>query len=598
MARGERFFIFIILLLLILASFVYSQNDTTTDTSVTQTTQLGYDQAKSYGWLYTKVKNATFSVDQRALSTISLLQNSQGEMAGLIEALKDSEDRINNCWPNGACKVKDTALAALALALAGQDVTKEVAWLKNAKIPALSTGEWWVVVKSGANANGSCQFSYKGGSKTFDLQDDKIKLAKGGFTSGQYYINLNELSPTLKTAVQPEITVGCDPGLNSIITLIYKPNPNTFFIQRSDPAANLQLKVANACYGNQVPASSCSYDSTAYATWALLEIASITGSQDLSLENIGTHIYLENQAITKSNDPIALGLLNRILIKSGSSGPSFISGLVKLQRLTDGSWGGDITTTSIASFGLTGSDKSDSVAKGISYLVTKVGKDGSWNSNVESTSWALIALHGGELSRFVVSGGTVPISDVEVCGNGVDDDHDGADDCAEKECLSDPVCQCVNNIKDGDENGIDCGGSCPQACEEEIKEDDITEPAKEEPQEKTEPEVTEEEEGSLWWLWLIIILVLIGGGYFFYVKYVKTGKIDLKNLFKKKPKGPSFEDFRRQAEFKPIQPQRPLTQARPVQKSTQPAKPMAKAKSKEEEELEKSMREAEKLLKG
>ena len=102
----------------------------------------------------------------------------------------------------------------------------------------------------------------------------------------------------------------------------------------------------------------------------------------------------------------------------------------------------------------------------------------------------------------------------------------------------------------------------------------------------------------------MIILLLIGGGVFFYIKYVKTGKVDLGSLFgKKKAKGPSFEEFRRQSEFKPIQPQPQRNQ--PVNKGPsrpiQPAKPLAgsiKSKSKEEEELEKSMREAEKLLKG
>src|SRR3990167_6139145 len=59
--------------------------------------------------------NASFGVDQRAISTIALLQNPPGNAEGFVEALRDSEDRVNFCWPNGGCKVKDTALATPAL---------------------------------------------------------------------------------------------------------------------------------------------------------------------------------------------------------------------------------------------------------------------------------------------------------------------------------------------------------------------------------------------------------------------------------------------------------------------------------------------------
>ncbi|MBS3152317.1 hypothetical protein J4230_02805 [Candidatus Woesearchaeota archaeon] len=606
MVRGDRaiFLTLLIFIILINSFVVFAAEDNasvagTASTSADAVVPLGYDQAKSYEWLYNKVKNATFGVDQRAISTIALLQNPPGNAEGFVEALRDSEDRVNFCWPNGGCKVKDTALATLALILAGQNTAKEVAWLKNAKIPGLGSGDWWIVIKAGSSNNGSCQFSYKGANKTFDLQDDKVKLPRGGFTPGQYYVGLNDLSPNLKTLVQPSISVSCDTILNPIVTLIYKPNVNTFFIQRSDPGSNLQFKVANACFGTQVPSGSCNYDSTAYATWALLEIGAINNDPELSLENIGTHIYLESQTINKKNDPIALGLLNRILIKAGSAGPSFVSDLVKLQKAVDGSWG-DITSTAIASFGLTGSDKSDSVARGISYLIDKVGKDGSWGGSVESTSWALIALHGGGLSVRLLGSGDVPVSNVEVCGNGLDDDADGADDCAEAECLDNAVCQCVNNIKDGDEDSIDCGGSCPVACEEQLPEEGkVEEGKKEEPVEvATEPT---EEKKSLWWLWVLIILFLVGGVLFFYVKYIKTGKIVLSNIFKKKPKGPTFEDFRRQSEFRPVQTAQPQrTQSKSPVRPAQPGKPFTtmKPKSKEDEELERSMREAEKLLKG
>src|SRR3989344_3502014 len=599
MVRGGMLVVLVLVIFTIInSSFVYAELNDTEDLSqpsvLNNQPAGGFDASKSYNWLYEKVSNASFDTDKRALSDIALIQGNFPNVAGLLEALRDKEDAVNGCWPRGGCKVKDSALATLALTLAGQEVSKETDWLKKARVPGLSGGEWWIVVK--ANSNGTCQFSYaNNNSKTFKIEGDKVKLPSGGFTSGQYHINLNELSSSLRNSLQPQINIACDSTLASpIMTLIYKPTTpvNTFFIQRSDPGSNVQFKVANACFGTQVPASSCNYESTAYATWALVEAGAVTTDSSLSLENIGTHIYLESQALNKKNDPIALGLLNRILIRSSSAAPSFISDLVKLQRSSDGSWNGDVIATAIADFGLIGSDQSEAISRATNYLTTKVSTDGSWNGNIEETSWALIALHGGTLNRNIIGGGNVAVGNNEVCGNGFDDDSDGAIDCSESECVSEAGCICADGIQDGDETGVDCGGSCQTICFEE-------EPQEEQPTEETleeepfpEDEIIEEEGGSLWWLWLLIILI-IGGGVFFYVKYVKTGKVDLAHLFKKKPKGPTFDEFRRQAEFKPVQPQKPAggQPARPTQqlRATAPARPM---KNKEEDELERSIREA------
>jgi len=46
----------------------------------------------------------------------------------------------------------------------------------------------------------------------------------------------------------------------------------------------------------------------------------------------------------------------------------------------------------------------------------------------------------------------------EICGNGKDDDCDGIID---EDCENNT---CSNGIQDGDEEGIDCGGSCPNPC--------------------------------------------------------------------------------------------------------------------------------------
>ena len=95
----------------------------------------------------------------------------------------------------------------------------------------------------------------------------------------------------------------------------------------------------------------------------------------------------------------------------------------------------------------------------------------------------------------------------------------------------------------------------------------------------------------------LFVCVFGGGGFVFYTKYVKTGKVDLSKFFKKKNNNkPNFEQFKRQTEFKPVQPS-----PQPVKPFARPMKPTAPLKarpSKEEDELYKSIREAQRLLKG
>jgi len=615
--RFISFLIFLLLLhsLLLFAVDTVPTADSTTPATSSSTppaavTPTGFNPAKSYSWLLGKANSSALHPVDRAVSNIALLQGENLNLLGLLKDLKDRED-ATGCWPQGGCVVKDTALATLALALAGQNVSKETDWLKKARVPMNLNGDWWFVIKGN---NGNCTFTYPpNGNKKFTLQDDKVKTQGGGLTNGQYYISLRDLNAALKSSLQPQIDISCDSsiGTNPIITLIYKPASSTFFIQRSDAGLTLGLKLANACFGNRVPATQCNYESTAYATWALLELGALSGSssdQNLSLEGIGTQIYLETQALNKRGDPLALAFLNRILVKSGSVAPSFLTDLVKLQR-SDGSWGGDVISTSLSVFALYPTDKSEAVQKGIEFLTKRLtNEQGSAGDNLEATSWALIALHGAELkSSALIGGGELPVSSPPVCGQAGDNNEDGLTDCAEKACEGDLKCQCYNLVKDGEETGEDCGGTCKSCTEDEspIKGD---EPIKDGPKEEdSPPEPTSSppssEEKSYTWLWILIILVVLGGlGALFYFKYVKTGKVDLGSFFKKKSTGPSFDEFRRGAEFKPLQqqPQRPaFTGARPLQPmrlGTNP-KPL-QSKSKEEDDLDRSLKEAEKLLKG
>ena len=578
-----------------------TSQDVAAGTTNTKTTTQDTGLANSYDWLYKRVTNGTVNDADLSAAIIALLGESSGELGGLVDELKKRENE-NHCWPKEGCRVKDTSLATLALSLSGQDVTEEVKWLKESKISIGNKGEWWIVLKS--NVNGTCTTTYNTKTKNFDIQDDIIKQARG-----QYHINLVDIDPNINRVVTPKISVDCSTMPNVVIALVYKADSNTYFIQESQSVTNTELIVNNACYPSSRKTNSCDFESTAFATWALLEL-----QNDADKENLGTTIYLESAV--KQGDSIQLALLNRILLKLSNVQQSFLDSLIEKQG-ADGSFNNDVYATALSLIGLQGTDRTENVARAADYLTRRVGKDGSWNRDVRNTAFALLALHGLDLGRRDVKPLDGSSAKREICGNGIDDNHNGIEDCGENDCVDDQGCKCVNNKQDGDELGIDCGGNCGNKCPEPATDTTATGCTLDTDCDSGEscqsgiciiksdnnvnPIPTTEDSGSSWWIWLLIILIILLLGFgIFYIKYVKTGKVSLKDLFKKK-KTQSFDEYRRMAEFKPAQ-QKPMMQQRQntAQRTmTQPRiTPQKATRSKEEEELERSLREAEKLIKG
>ncbi len=600
-----------------------SRSTTNSNTNLNKKVVDTVDLDKAYNWLYNKSINNIGTDAEQGLELIALLgEGKNKDLQPLVARLKTNQDTIG-CWPKGQCKVKDTALATLAMYLSGQtnEATAGANWLKGkdekdngARIAGLNTGDWLIEIKT-TGTKGTCTVTYKERTKNFDIENDQIKQARG-----KYYINLLEVDATiLRTSIKPEITVDCSNLPGSIITLLYKPNPNIYFIQNSLTTSNAQLKIANACYGETKSSGRCDYESTAWATLALLEIEG-----EINLADLGTSTYLETQVKLDSNDITSLkqlALLNRILFRASAVAPTFIETLAKeTVQKPDGSWAEDVYTTGLAMFGLSGSEKSDAIARATNYLTRRQVDDGSWGNNLISTSMALIALHGPDLAKTSINQGSVPPLQNVIPGKNQRDctnyqslSDEGLGVCGDPRCEDAVKLLCTNGKKDYCEEDLDCGGQCKSCSTDGVKkpatstnectidsdcsnsEECLSKKCvkKESDKDEGKSSTTPKEKKSLWWLWLLLILIILGGGLlFFYTKYVSTGKIDLRNLFKKKPKGPTFEEFRRVQEFKPLQ--RPIqrSQTRPITRPTMPIK------SKEEDELEKSIREAQRLIKG
>ncbi|MBS3159631.1 hypothetical protein J4436_02485 [Candidatus Woesearchaeota archaeon] len=175
-----------------------------------------------------------------------------------------------------------------------------------------------------------------------------------------------------------------------------------------------------------------------------------------------------------------------------------------------------------------------------------------------------------------------------VCGdNGICEEPEGAEKRIETDCTDG-----FDNDQDGDIdcNDFDCDFYCAgKEPEEKCTADSDCKTGEECKNGVCTTKTTTKTNTTTIIIIIVIIVLIIGGIVFFYL--VKTGKIKLPGGKKKS----TFDAFKKEFEFKPTFPTKPSTQ-----QSTKPAtRPFTKptTKSKEEMELDKSIKEAEELLK-
>src|SRR3989344_1252983 len=574
--------------------------------------------SKGYDWLLNESQQTTPTIEEQALSLLALVGQGtrQQETSALLDRLLTARDEQEACWPAGSCTVKDTALVYLTLTKTGSTTTEATkTWLKDSLQAGLRTGgEWRIQIETAQE--GTCTLTWgEAKRKDFTLKDGKItNSAKKHYIALPTDIQDSSILATPNT----KINVDCSSlssaisGSDIIISLVYAKTPTELYLLESTTGSLAELTLANACFSDTQQNPRCNYEHTLYATWALIE----SGEK---LFTWGTHTYLESNL---GGDDHHKALLVRILLTDTTlSSTSFVTSLAASQRPGDGSWkSGDITTTALAILALApSSDHQQNVENGRLYLQRKQNKEGSWNGNIKQTSLSLIGLKGDFSTAFVQAprgGSGIGGNTGEICDDTLDNDEDTITDCGDPECISEEHCRCDNKRKDTGEEGIDCGGTCPQACDAEeqplaptdecvvssecsdgercVDGSCVRTTAQERCAEDSDCDDGEacqagscipEEESNLGIIILLLaILLLAAGGVFFYLKYVKTGRV---SLFKKKTQ-PTFEEFTTARSYQePAPKKQPFTFPR-----TNPLK-----SSTEDEALERSLKEAEKLLK-
>lgn len=659
----------------------------------------------AYDWMLTQADNGSYNNNVIDTSLALLALDAAGGIPSQETNWLINHMNPQNCWPEAGCKIKETALAIMALNSVGneEELRAAEAWLKKGQTPTLTTGHWWLEIDT--PDSGECKITYTRGEKEIDKN---IKVDAGTFPDcgGGTFFDLEKCLETglLSNYASLELYVDCSALSSAKIAIAYFSGSAYYLYEEVSERVGT-LTVKNGCFGKGYK-DSCNYESTLYADWALSKIQS----------KVSSELYLrEGYEPTDAIHNAILYMLTKDV--------DFITTLAAKQR-ADGSWDGNAYNTALAMLALKEAGTYvDQLEEAEEWLKDKQQEDGSWNGKIEDTAMVLYAaFHDGvdlpscvdskknQGERGIDCGGPceLPPYNDDCCANAVKDEGETGVDCGgvcdvclEKVCDEDGVCDevagedcqncpddcqtcedlCSNGKMDtaSAEEGLDCGGLCPLDCSEIICvvnnkcEYDIVEKLGAVDNEDSEncpqdcecgdnicddyekeqaeignnicpedcpdigavcgngycesgedetcpedceegecnfddvcdidedvscPDCEEEEGGIMGWLILILILLLLGGGaaYFFLLR-PKKGKA--------KPSYPSFGGFGRDFGVRP--PEKPKGKGSffSFGKPSQPAAPSRPArpyfrpketKSKLDEDIEKSIKEAKKLI--
>ncbi len=545
----------------------------------------------------------------------------------LVEVSKDDE-----CWPDSGCKVRDTALAVLALKRNNKDTDKPENWLLN-RTESPKDLIWYLEID--AQEETKCSITYKSKSYEVTVKSDKKMSGSAGSClstdAGGYWLKIDN------SCYADNFTISCDKDF--ITALLYKKKTgSTIYVSSKTNFGSSQgkteEKVNALCFG-----AGCDYEGSLWATIALAE----TGN------DISPYLpYLI--AMAEENKKYFPSTFLYIMTEYDE----FFSEIIELQtnsywKITDSPYH-QFYDTSLAMLSLQGVD-AEQLTSAKEYLLEVQGEDGCWRSNVRDTAFILYAAWPKPIS----GGGTGPSTDYcedsnyfcvaptkcvegdqinlpcktgagkvccreepkeetctekggdicegdEKCSGSYIASSDSASKCCKGTCavpikVEDPACKKANNTcrsscyEDETEVSLDCGESSDKVC------------CKYSP---ANP--------SYWWIWLLIILIVLVALGIAFRNRLRAFIFEMQNKMKRgkgaPPPGPPGRRFPPtplpQAPGRPMQRMiipRPSQQPVLRQQSSrpmpqlQPRKPAAKPVGKTDKELEETLRKLKEMSK-
>ncbi len=610
-----------------------------------------FSSDKAYQWLISKSEgDGSYNDDipTVALATLALRQSGASLQAEKSLSWLKTQESSQHCFPKSGCKTKDTAFALLVYSNFNEDTENIEKWLNDAQTSSVSGGNWWLEIAT--TNSGTCILSYQKANltKTFNISVERGYFPTCGNTT---FLDLNSCLQQNLITQNPflQLDVDCNTlGDSLVIALIYNTG-NSYHIIDEGYTSKTTLNINNGCFG-QVSKSSCNVETTLYINWILSQIDSeisnlpfLEDSYDKNNPRHASLLYLITKKDSYINDLKALqrtdGSFGRSVYDTSLSilalkeeGSTIevenSTSWLESKQFSDGSWNDNILDTAItlySAFSETNPELpscTDGICNGdedcmFNTDVTKVDCGGSCpitceEVECETDSDCDTKGEGYTCEAYLCVKQTVS----EKCDLDSDCDYGYTcvnGDCTKKGCISDDECAINEQCKDGECVSIteECtlDSDCPSGyeCKDNsctIKEECTLDSDCESGYTCSQGLCIKETEGCtldsdcesglvctegvcttkkgisiLWIIILLIILILICvGGYFFYQKYYKKGPGT--------PKRPEFRPFTSK-----LQPK--TTQARiqiPYKKQS------STIKSKIEEELDKSIQEAKKLL--
>jgi hypothetical protein len=333
-------------------------------------------EESAYSCLKNKVDStlSTLSLEEQSFALMALAYDSSSQ-SSLISEINDQKNS-EGCWPT-SCKVKDTAVATIALNYAKQPTTDSEGWLVDKEIKAKSIN---VYLEIDTDTKSNCTIRWDGGSTKISISADK-KLSGGGncFDSGNngYWLKIKD------SCLDKNFTVSC--ANDFITTLLYQKSggdSQLWYVsdEISSASANGETQhVSNLlCFSNN--GKDCDYESSLWATIALQK----TG---YDVKNLIPYLIVFSSDNSK--------LFSDTFLYYLTNSEDYLTNIVGLQK-TDGYWDlastkGKFYDTSLALLVIQ-SASSDATTTTKSWLEEKQDTTGCWNNNnVRDTAFLLWA---------------------------------------------------------------------------------------------------------------------------------------------------------------------------------------------------------------
>ena len=324
----------------------------------------------AYSCLRDKVVGKCDSISSLEDLSFSLL--ALGECKSELNSKKSND----NCWPSTGCKLKDTALAILALDRVKADTSDPEKWLlSQKKIPEELV--WYLEIDPREAA--ACEITYGSTDVTVNIGEDKKIDSDAGscltLVQENYWLEIDD------SCYGENFTVRCNKDF--LTALIYKKQGgDTVYVSSETKSASAdgktQHKVNSYCFKQ---GTSCDYEGSLWTTFALSKT-----NNDIS----GYLPYLMAMADESENDkylPSAFLLLITDYYE-------YMTTLVNKQKI-EGYWQTTSTSdkyydTALALHALYELNVQQA-ENAKTYLLGTQGDNGCWKDNIKDTAFILFA---------------------------------------------------------------------------------------------------------------------------------------------------------------------------------------------------------------